>query len=126
MNNIYILYISYNMRISQNLSNFYRPLKLCDVNTAQMLSLNMSSITTDRLGWPGKKDDAPKEACLNFGHQCFKCLYFKRPKKTRIKKIRKNNCRKQIIYLLTLWYDMICLILMYKIQSILFLNFVFR
>ena len=24
--------------------------------------------------------DSPKEACLNFGQQCFKCLYFKWPK----------------------------------------------
>ena len=43
--------------------------------TSKFLSLSVSQ--------PGKNDDAPKEACLNFGQQCFKCLYFNRPKKTK-------------------------------------------
>ena len=33
---------------------------------------------------PGKNSDPPKEACLNFGQQCFKCFYFKRGPKNKI------------------------------------------
>ena len=37
-----------------------------------------------QIGQAEKNGDAPKEACLNFGQQCFKWLYFKRLKKTKL------------------------------------------
>ena len=45
----------------------------------------------DEMTVPGKNSDPPKEACLNFGQQCFKCLYCKRGPKNKLSKIEKRD-----------------------------------
>ena len=51
-------YLSIKLRISQNLFNFSRPLKLCDVNTSHAL-LEQVIYYHRQVGQPGKNSDAP-------------------------------------------------------------------
>ena len=60
------------------------PLDFIKVITSKVFDLEQVIYDHRQVGQAGKNGDAPKEASLNFGQQCFKCLYFKRSKKTKL------------------------------------------
>ena len=60
----------------------WKPLYFYKVITPKAFDLEKVSYDHQQVGQAEKNGDAPKEAFLNLEQQCFKRLYFKRPKKT--------------------------------------------